>query len=60
MAFAPLDASKFSVILHMQKKHIPTENFDISVTELGVRGSPLNFHNLGVGFRSGGLLIGVE
>ena len=57
---APLDVLGFSVILHTQKRNIPTENFDVSVTELGVRGSPLNFHNLGVGFRGGGLSIGAS
>ena len=35
----------------------PTENFEISVTQFGVRGSPLNFHNLGVGFCGDGLWI---
>ena len=60
LIFAPLYVSGFSVILHTQKRQILTEHFDISVTELGVRGSPLNFHNLGVGFRGGGLSIGAS
>ena len=40
LIFAPMEDLGFSAILHAQKRHIPTENFDILVTELGVRGSP--------------------
>ena len=38
----------------LTKMYIPPSKFAFSVTELGVSGSPLNFYNLGVGFRRGG------
>ena len=37
---------------------LSAENLNISVTELGIRGYPKDFQNLGVGFRGVGPSIG--